>query len=362
MPKVSIIVPVYNTEKYVRECIDSIVNQSLKDIEIICVDDGSTDSSAAILDEYANKDSRIRVIHKENSGYGSSMNRALDEITGEYFGLVDSDDCIACDMYRYLYEKAVTHELDFVRSDHYRWFPERAAKRLNYFYATSGLYNTVKCPLESDDLFVRIVTCTGLYKTSFIRENEIRYHETPGAAFQDQGFWLQTTALAKRVMFVDRGFYYYRFDNEASSIHSPKAIETMDREYEFFRDYASAHPDLSDRFSSFYWRARFAMTLFSCQQMEDDLTPELVQPFYESFRQAVQNKEIDTSLFLEDQLNMLACLLKGPEYFCSQQIGNIKWNQMIRKCRKKPGVVRKTVFHVRAFGLKSLIQKFCGNA
>ena len=104
MPKVSIIVPVYNTEKYLAQCLDSIINQSLKDIEILCVDDGSTDSSPEILKEYAKKDSRIRIIQKPNAGYGNSMNLGIKELTGEYFGLVDSDDCIASNMYEVLYD------------------------------------------------------------------------------------------------------------------------------------------------------------------------------------------------------------------------------------------------------------------
>ena len=100
MAKVSIIVPTYNVENYLVECLESIVNQTLKDIEIICIDDGSTDNSGKILDEYAQKDSRIKVIHKENAGYGKAMNLGLDNATGEYIGFVDSDDFVGEDTYK----------------------------------------------------------------------------------------------------------------------------------------------------------------------------------------------------------------------------------------------------------------------
>ena len=104
MPKVSIIIPVYNVESYIRTCIDSVLAQSLKDLEIICVDDGSTDSSPVILDNYASKDSRVKVVHKPNRGYGHSMNVGYEAATGEYIGIVESDDYILPDIYGTLYD------------------------------------------------------------------------------------------------------------------------------------------------------------------------------------------------------------------------------------------------------------------
>lgn len=113
-PKVSVIVPVYNTEKYIRKCVDSIINQTLKDIEIILVDDGSTDNSPEILDEYIARDSRATVIHKENGGQGSARNIGLDIAKGEYIGFVDSDDWVDLDMYEKLYTNAKLTEADMV--------------------------------------------------------------------------------------------------------------------------------------------------------------------------------------------------------------------------------------------------------
>ena len=92
MPKVSVIIPVYNVEKYLKQCLDSVVNQTLKDIEIICVNDGSTDNSLEILEEYAQKDNRIIIISQENQGQSVARNIALEKATGEYVGFVDSDD------------------------------------------------------------------------------------------------------------------------------------------------------------------------------------------------------------------------------------------------------------------------------
>ncbi len=100
---ISVIIPIYNVEQYLRQCLDSVINQTYKNLEIILVDDGSTDNSGKICDEYALKDARIKVIHKENGGVSSARNAGLDIAKGDYIGFVDSDDYIEKDMYEYLY-------------------------------------------------------------------------------------------------------------------------------------------------------------------------------------------------------------------------------------------------------------------
>ena len=105
-PLVSIVVPVCNVEKFLGECLDSVINQTLKEIEIICVDDGSTDHSLEILREYEKKDSRIIVITKPNSGYGNTMNVGTDAASGEYVGIVESDDYVKENMFEILYKTA----------------------------------------------------------------------------------------------------------------------------------------------------------------------------------------------------------------------------------------------------------------
>ena len=115
MKKISVLVPIYNVEKYLPECLDSLISQTLKDIEIICINDGSTDSSLQIIKRYAKKDSRIIVINKKNSGYGDSMNQGLAKATGEYIAIVESDDYIDEDAWENLYKLAKKHNADIVR-------------------------------------------------------------------------------------------------------------------------------------------------------------------------------------------------------------------------------------------------------
>ena len=122
MAKISIVVPVYNVEKYLKKCIESIINQSLQDIEIICVNDGSTDSSLEILNDFASKDKRVVVINKTNSGYGHTMNMGLNTATGEYIGIIESDDFADLRMFEELYKLAKDNDADIVKGDWYNYW------------------------------------------------------------------------------------------------------------------------------------------------------------------------------------------------------------------------------------------------
>lgn len=112
MCEISIIVPVYKVEPYLRKCVDSILAQTFTDFEVILVDDGSPDNSGKICDEYASKDSRVRVIHKKNGGLSSARNAGIDVARGKYLGFVDSDDYIEKDMYELLYDNIVKEQAD----------------------------------------------------------------------------------------------------------------------------------------------------------------------------------------------------------------------------------------------------------
>jgi glycosyltransferase involved in cell wall biosynthesis len=121
-PKVSVIVPIYNVEKYLRQCLDSVVNQTLRDIEIICVNDGSPDKCPQIADEYAARDDRIIVIHQPNGGYGVAVNKGIAAATGEYVAIVEPDDFIDSNMYQTLYETAKKNNTDVVKSAFYIYY------------------------------------------------------------------------------------------------------------------------------------------------------------------------------------------------------------------------------------------------
>ena len=148
MPKVSVVIPIFNVEEYLRECLDRLTGQTLEDIEIICVDDGSTDASSQILREYANNDRRIKLITKENAGYGSAMNTGIRAATGEYLGIVEPDDFVKKNMYKELVMLADKTGAEIVKADFYRFVKENGqiVRTYNQLTKLSGFYNRVIDP------------------------------------------------------------------------------------------------------------------------------------------------------------------------------------------------------------------------
>ena len=134
MPKISIIVPIYNVEKYLDRCVRSLCNQTLQDIEIILVDDQSPDDCPRMCDEYAKQDSRIIVIHKKNGGLGYARNSGMKVATGEYVAFVDSDDYVDLDMFESMYNSAKKYDADFVRVDNYKERTDGAVLNQNYVH------------------------------------------------------------------------------------------------------------------------------------------------------------------------------------------------------------------------------------
>lgn len=249
MPKVSILMPACNVEKFLHECMDSVIGQTLKDIEIICIDDGSKDSTGKILDEYAQKDNRIKVIHKVNTGYGNSMNVGLDCATGEYIGIIETDDFAEQDMFEQLYGAAKKYNADVVKSNYYTYVsqPEPSS---TYFEVLKQFdnYNTVFCPEDFQDIFrVRPSIWSGIYRRNMLIEKKIRFNETPGASYQDTGFAFKIWASAERAVLLKEAYLHYRIDNANSSVKSTSKIFCLCDEYESMDEFLNLYPDKKEK-------------------------------------------------------------------------------------------------------------------
>ena len=259
-PLVSVVVPVYNVESYLEECMDSIIKQTLSDIEIICVNDGSKDDSLKILNRIAAKDDRVKVISKENSGYGHTMNVGLDAARGKYLGIVESDDYIDKNMYKCLYEKAEETRADAVKSDYYKLCTLNGGKNIkkcNTCYS-DFFYDKVLQAGEYKEVFdFEMMNWTGIFRLDFLRKNNIRFNETPGAAFQDNGFWFRTISKAERLVFINEAFYYYRQDNPESSINSKEKVNCMFEEYDHIKQVMINDPQSSDELHTVFLRKKF---------------------------------------------------------------------------------------------------------
>lgn len=218
-PFVSIIVPIYNVEKYLRQCLDSIVKQTLENIEIILINDGSTDSCGKICDEYALKDKRIKVVHKKNAGLGAAYNTGLDLATGEYIGFVESDDWIESDMYEELYKKAKENQVDVCLSGFFYYTdssnaPYQPFLNLRIFNAIYSIKDFTKLMTFHSSIWSRI------YKRETL--GHIRFPEFNNSGYYcDFPYWVEIVCCAKRMVNIPFCFYHYRIDNpDASSTNS----------------------------------------------------------------------------------------------------------------------------------------------
>ena len=219
MPSVTVLVPIYNVESYLRQCLDSLKTQTLQDVEFLCVDDGSTDASGKIADAYAAEDARFRVIHKANEGYGKTMNRGLAEARGEYIGIVESDDFADAVMFETLHAAICSTGADVVKSNFYQYDEARGSVPTDLLAGCPyhEMCSAVTVPkLLQTDLFI----WTSLYRKSFLEAKGICFRETPGAAYQDVGFSQKVTASCQKMYLLPDHFLHYRIDNAGSSVHS----------------------------------------------------------------------------------------------------------------------------------------------
>lgn len=254
MPKVSIICPVLNSIKYINEMMDSILSQTLSEIEIIVVDAGSTDGTVEEIKQYMEKDKRIILLASDKRSVGYQCNLGMDKASGDYIGIVESDDYIAKEMFEKLYNKARENDADIVKAGFDMFFDADDEKRIFLTYSIipnsqSDLYGKIICPEEHADLIFRDINIwSGIYKRSFIREQNIRSNETEGAAFQDIGFVQQSFMLAKRIVYMRDSFYRYRRDNESSSVYNNKAVTYIMNEFYFLMKFLEEHKDKKEYF------------------------------------------------------------------------------------------------------------------
>ena len=232
-PLVSILVPVFNVESYLTQCLSSICAQTLQNIEVICINDGSTDGSLEVIRHFADADARIVVIDKPNSGYGHSLNLGLQKAHGDYIGIVESDDFIDPQMFETLYQAAVEESAQIVKSDFYlTWTAPRA--REEYFNAVPPtLAGRLVVPWRSYQVMQPQPSIwSALYEKHFLLDNGIDFLESPGASFQDTSFNYAAWSAADRVFLLGQAWLHYRQDNQGSSINDSTKVNAVAKEIE----------------------------------------------------------------------------------------------------------------------------------
>lgn len=217
-PKVSVIIPIYNAANYLDECLGSVCGQTYKNLEIICVNDGSRDNSLEILNSWESRDSRIVVLSHPNHGNSYTRNRGLERATGDYIAFVDSDDWIESNTYEKLMDRIQTHNLDTICCS-YRTYPDNVEHSLSLqtdkVVSFAELIATdVNIPKSNDFCFAWRI----LVKTSILRDNHILFNEKVQIG-EDTLFVTEVLYRSKRIMLVNEPYYIYRIDNQNSMMH-----------------------------------------------------------------------------------------------------------------------------------------------
>lgn len=247
MPKVSIIIPVYNVEKYLDQCVQSAINQTLQDIEIILVDDESPDGCPQMCDEYAKTDSRIKVVHKKNGGLGFARNSGLEVATGEYVTFLDSDDYIDYNCYELAYQYIKRFGLDciYFRCDRFsdtdkieatiKYNEIKNARIIEGTEIIDFSYNMIaNKPHMTKDRDVDVSSCFALYNLSIIKGNRLEFHSERELVSEDLVFNLDYLKCANKIAICDNKFYHYRINlSSLTRSHKNDFIDRFYKQYEY---------------------------------------------------------------------------------------------------------------------------------
>ncbi len=231
-PKVSVVVPIYKVEKYLRECVDSILGQSLREIEVILVDDGSPDACPEIVDDYAKRDRRVVAVHQENAGYSAAVNHGIALATGEYIGIIESDDWIEATMYEKLYRNAKKYETDVTKGMFTRYNSSlpvgtrdevfRNALGIDLDLAPEGAFEITEWPQLTG---FHASIWSAIYRAEFIKK--IKIPETAGASYQDLPFAEDVYCRAKRISIVKEPFVHWRNDPDQENSTSANGAKLL---------------------------------------------------------------------------------------------------------------------------------------
>lgn len=219
-PKISVIMPSFNEADYIEECIESVIKQTLEDIEIICVDGESDDGTLDILNKYAQKDSRIQVFTSDKKSYGNQVNIGFSKATGEYISIIETDDFIDKNMLKELYDLSENGTVDIIKSSFYHY--DDSDKDNPQFFMDEDKQDlptdkTFTLKEEPNFVFGHPSVWAGIYRREFLEKNNILMVEEKGGGWVDNPFFHETAILANKIRYIHKAFYYYRESNPNSS-------------------------------------------------------------------------------------------------------------------------------------------------
>lgn len=237
-PKISVIMPSLNVGNYIEQCIKSVLEQTLTDFEIICIDAGSTDGTQNILKKYAKKDPRIKIINTDKKSYGYQVNIGISEANGDYIAIVETDDYIDPKMFETLYKLNNNNTVDIIKGNFYHQYDYKDKTfTLIKDTAKQKIDNNQSFRLDEEPLFIEghPSIWSGIYRRKFLNDNNIKFLEEPAGGWVDNPFFFETAILANKIRYIPDALYYYRESNPNSSSNTFSSFTLpMDRVLDIF--------------------------------------------------------------------------------------------------------------------------------
>lgn len=258
-PRVTVIMPSLNVRDYIEECLESVRSQTIKEIEILCIDAGSTDGTYEYICRMSLIDERIKVIKSEIKSYGAQINMGIKLAHGEYIAIVETDDYIAKDMYEKLLVVAENNtNLEYVKSEYISYVELLSGERIftaNHPLDIQKMYGRQVCPSEYEKLMVRDCSIwKGIYKKNFLQENNIWARETSGAAYQDISFLMQVFVKSRSAVYIDEPLYYYCMSRITSSTNNYNSLNFCMGEYQYIYNTIIKYSNNQTLKNAFYCR------------------------------------------------------------------------------------------------------------
>lgn len=321
-PKVSVIVPIYKVEKYLCQCIDSILAQTLKDIEIILVDEGDMDACRYIIDHYEQSDKRVKTIHEKNGGYGASVNKGFDIATGEYISIIESDDFIEPTMYEEMYNYAKKLDADVVKTPYYEYWDKtkdspEIIQLCSWYAKTKNLPENKLFQIEDYPVLMAIHPSlwAALYKNKYLKTKKIRCIEAKGAGYIDNHFRIQTLCQTNKIAWLNKPFNYYRLSNETASTALYNLGNFIQRWADVHKLFSEKFPQKWDVLASYCIAEEWINTFFRVINGEYFLTEDQCEMMIENLSKTSINQIKNSSQMSQQDIRTLLKFKKNPKLF-----------------------------------------------
>jgi glycosyltransferase involved in cell wall biosynthesis len=312
-PKISVIIPIYNVERYLFECLDSIRNQSFSDFEAICVNDGSTDGSRDIIASFLDSDPRFKAVDKPNSGYGASMNRGLNEATGDYIAILESDDFYETQTLERLFQTITSNNAEVVKANYYLYWSDPEARNEVFDLVPKDQCGRIVNPQIEHEIFFKPPSVwAAMYSRDFIEKNEILFLESPGASYQDTSWNFKIWFCAERAVFLDEAFVHYRQDNQNSSVKAADKVYCVVDEYKEMDRYLSTRTE-QDWLHALKTKMKYNTYMWNYDRLADEFKLEFIKHMASELSADIVDSRFNWSYFNEWDKKHLESIVQSPE-------------------------------------------------